>query len=62
MTPAAGGKGKLAREDSITYLALEFKDEETEARSIPSVWRSVPRWRLPDEEVEGRFILPHTSK
>ncbi|RDE25265.1 hypothetical protein DV711_06860 [Motiliproteus coralliicola] len=57
---STGGKGKLAREDSITYLALEFKDEDS--GQIDTVGLAISAsLASPDEEVEGRFILPHTS-
>ncbi|MEH6649901.1 MAG: SbcC/MukB-like Walker B domain-containing protein [Motiliproteus sp.] len=54
------GKGKLAREDSITYLALEFKDEDS--GQVDTVGLAISAsLSSPDEEIEGRFILPDTS-
>lgn len=56
----SAGKGNNAREDSITYLALEFKDQES--AQIDTVGLAISAsLASPDEEIEGRFILPNTS-
>ncbi|MFT5722364.1 MAG: energy-coupling factor transporter ATP-binding protein EcfA2, partial [Motiliproteus sp.] len=54
------GKGKSAREDSITYLALEFKDQDS--GQIDTLGLAISAsLASSDEEIEGRFILPNTS-
>jgi len=56
----SAGKGNRAREDSITYLALEFKDQDS--GQIDTVGLAISAsLASPDEEIEGRFILPNTS-
>ncbi len=56
----SAGKGNRAREDSITYLALEFKDQNS--GQIDTVGLAISAsLASPDEEIEGRFILPNTS-
>ncbi|WP_207063326.1 SbcC/MukB-like Walker B domain-containing protein [Motiliproteus sp. SC1-56] len=53
-------KTNNAREDSITYLALEFKDDES--GRVDTVGLAISAsLASPEEEVEGRFILPDTE-
>ncbi len=54
---ASSGRGKTSREDSITYLALEFTDQDS--REVTTIGLAISAsLATPDEEVEGRFILP----
>lgn len=53
------GRAK-SRDDSLTYMALEFKDEESGESDTIGLAISASLAN-PDEEVEGRFILPGTS-
>ena len=54
-----GGRAK-SREDSLTYMALEFKDQES--GNIDTIGLCISAsLASPEEEVEGRFILPGIS-
>ena len=53
------GRAK-SREDSLTYLAMEFKDQESGVCDTIGLAISASL-ASPEEDVEGRFILPDTS-
>ncbi len=55
----SGGRAK-SREDSLTYMALEFKDQQSGRCDTIGLAISASL-ASPEEEVEGRFILPDTS-
>lgn len=55
-----GGKKAMARDDSITYMALSFFDTETAKETCIGIAISASTAN-PEEEVLGRFILPEFS-
>ncbi len=55
----SGGRAQ-SREDSLTYMALEFKDEGTGVCDTIGLAISASL-SSPEEEIEGRFILPDTQ-
>ncbi|MEH6625420.1 MAG: SbcC/MukB-like Walker B domain-containing protein [Motiliproteus sp.] len=54
-----GGRAK-SREDSLTYMTLEFKDQDSGRCDTVGLCISASL-ASPEEDVEGRFILPDCS-
>ncbi len=55
-----GSKKAMAREDSLTYMALSFFDTETAQETCIGIAINAST-ASPEEEILGRFILPNFS-
>lgn len=55
-----GGKKAMARDDSLTYMALSFFDTETAKETCIGIAINATT-SSPEEEILGRFILPNFS-